>query len=121
MSRKIGEEESLLCRKCSLLKCDLAHQIYWTQEESLSRKVACRSASSRARLSYMSPGSQAMRMLNAKMKRDSEAIKGKKYDESEVPLSNEQDEEMNQGLKENVRMNLASYFMRGINKDLEIV
>ena len=30
------------------------------------------------------------------MKRDSEARKGKKYDESEVPLSNEQDEEMNQ-------------------------
>lgn len=30
------------------------------------------------------------------MKRNSEARKGKKYDESKVPLSNEQDEEMNQ-------------------------
>ena len=45
VSRKIREEESVLCRKCSLLKGDLVHQIKWTQEESLSRKVACRSAS----------------------------------------------------------------------------
>lgn len=39
VSRKIREEESVLCRKCSHLKCDLVHQFKWTQEESLSRKA----------------------------------------------------------------------------------
>ena len=92
---KIREEESVLCRNCNRLKCDMAHQMKRTQEESPSRKKARCSASSRARLSYMSPGSQDKRKLNAKVKRDSEARKDK-YENCEVPLSNEQDEEMNQ-------------------------
>ena len=89
------ESESVLCRQCNRLKNDLLHQMKRTSLESPSKKVKRCSASSRARISYMSPTSQSKRMRNVKMRRDSEVRKLRKYD-TELPLNNEQDEEMSQ-------------------------
>lgn len=90
----VREKEAVPCRNCSRLKSDLAHQMKRTLEESPAKKIKRCSASSRARLTYMSPRSQEKRKMDAKIKRDSEARKSKKYEDNEFPLSNEQDEEM---------------------------
>ena len=91
------ESDSVLCRHCNRLKNDLAHQMKRTSLESPSKKVKRCSASSRARLTYMSPKSQLKRMSTVKIRRDSEVRKLKNYvADTELPLNNEQDEEMSQ-------------------------
>ena len=62
--------------------------------ESPSRKVKRQSASSKARLSYMSPASQLKRRQNAQYTRKLSAQKLAKYEENEVMLNEEQHTEM---------------------------
>ena len=59
------EAEELLCRKCVRLKCNLERQVRRTNEESSSKKIK-RQSTTRARLAYMSPTSQAKRKGNQK-------------------------------------------------------
>lgn len=65
-----------------------------TISESPSRKVKRQSASSKARLSFMSPASQLKRRQNAQYTRKLSARKLAKYNESEVMLNEEQHTEM---------------------------
>ena len=88
------EAESLLCFNCVRLNCYLNHQMKRTMAESPSKRMMRQSSSSHARLKYMSPGSQVARQHNVKMERSAASRKLKKYEETEVSLDSEQDEEM---------------------------
>lgn len=58
------------------------------------RKVKRQAASSRARLTYMSPGSQVKRKQNAMMERGLDKRKLARYEKTEITLSEEQHAQM---------------------------
>ena len=73
----------------------MSHQAKRTQLESPSKKIKRQSSSSHARLLYMSPLSQQKRKQSIKIERDNAARKIRKYEHTQIPLDEEQDEEMN--------------------------
>lgn len=92
-SRQRSQASTVVCPACVRLKCDLHRQMTRTRNESPSRKKKRHDPSSSARLSYMSPNSQLQRHKK-KVQRDSSRRKLRQYDHMEVPLDNDQDEEM---------------------------
>ena len=82
------------CKSCKRLVLDLDCQKRRTIAESPSRKVKRQSASSKARLCYMSPASQLKRHQNVQYARNLCNRKLAKYGESEVTLNEEQNSEM---------------------------
>jgi len=96
-SNATSEEKSakeVLCSACKRLVTDLNCQRRRTLAESPERKLKRQSASSRAKLSGMSPYSQQKRQSNAQSKRTNMKRKLKKLDETDVTLNDEQHEEM---------------------------
>uniref|UniRef100_A0A1X7TRQ2 Uncharacterized protein n=1 Tax=Amphimedon queenslandica TaxID=400682 RepID=A0A1X7TRQ2_AMPQE len=89
------ESEELLCRQCVRLKCNLERQARRTSEESPSKKLKRQCATSRARLTYMSPTSQMKRKASQKISKDSMSRKLNQYFAEKVTLGQEQNEELN--------------------------
>ena len=86
---------AVLCPPCTRLKCDIARQVSRTQEESPSAKKRRQHGSSHARLSYMSPSSQMERKANQRKERQIMKRKLEYYEEQEIPLDDQQSDEMN--------------------------
>ena len=82
------------CSSCKRLVSDLNHQKKRTAAETPTRRLKRQNPSSQARLSYMSPASQAKWKKLAQYERTSNIRKLKKYEESEVTLDDEQNDEM---------------------------
>ena len=92
-----AEEKSLKevkCYPCKRLVFDLEHQKRRTALETPTRKVKRQHPSSRARMSYMSPASQAKRRKLAQYERTSNIRKLAQYEENEIVLDDEQNDEM---------------------------
>lgn len=88
------EAEAVICPPCVKLRGNLDHQARRTAAESPSKRVKRQDASSHARLSYMSPASQAKRKEHQKKERDEAKRKAKSYEHTELPLDTEQHEQM---------------------------
>ena len=86
--------KEVLCSSCKRLKSDLDWQRKQTMCESPSRRLKRQASSSKAKLSYMSPASQAKRKQNVLTERNNDKKKLTKYENTEVTLSDEQHEEM---------------------------
>ena len=84
----------VLCFACKRLVTDLNCQRRRTLAESPQRKLRRQSASSRAKLSGMSPYSQQKQQSNARIERSNMKRKLKKLDGTDVTLNDEQQEEM---------------------------
>ena len=82
------------CSACKRLSSDLEWQSKRTATESPSRKSKRQAASSRARLTYMSPASQLKRKQNALMERGIDKRKLAKYENTEITLADEQHTQM---------------------------
>ena len=92
----------------------MAHQMKQTQEESPSRKKNAAVHPHK----HSSRTCQAKRKLNAKVKCDCEAKKNK-HENCEIPLSNQQDEEINQvmaTIAADCQDQLGETFEKGIDK-----
>ena len=83
--------DTVLCRACVRLKCDLEHQVKRTSAECRSKKIKRQCSSSHARTSYMSPTSVSKRKYNQKIARRTDR---RKLEYTELPLDNDQDNEM---------------------------
>ena len=92
LSEKFSKE--VMCTACKRLKSDLDWQRKRTLCESPSRKVKRQAASSKAKLTYMSPASQLKRKQNALVERNNDKLKLAKYESTEVTLSEDQHEDM---------------------------
>ena len=86
--------KEVLCSSCKRLKSDLDWQRKQTMCESPSRKLKRQASSSKAKLSYMFPSSQAKRKQNILIERGNEKKKLAKYENTKVTLADEQHEEM---------------------------
>lgn len=93
LSDKFANE--MMCSVCKRLKSDLDWQRKRTLCESPSRRMKRQAASSKAKLTYMSPASQLKRKQNVLMERNNDKFKLAKYESTEVTLSEEQHEDMN--------------------------
>jgi len=82
------------CPACKHLVHDLSLQRKRTLAESPSRRIKRQCPSSRARLQYMSPASQLKRKRYTQYEWSSSIRKLQKLEDSEVVLSDEQNEEM---------------------------
>ena len=82
------------CYSCKRLVRDLERQIKRTTAETPTRKTKRQNPSSRARLSYMSPSSQAKHKKLAQYDRTNSIRKLARYEEYEVTLNDDQNEEM---------------------------
>lgn len=82
------------CSACKRLIHDLNLQKKRTLAESPGRKIKRQLPSSRARLLYMSPSSQQKRKQYGQYQRSSSLRKLGRFEESEVVLNDEQNEEM---------------------------
>jgi len=82
------------CPACKRLVLDLKRQKKRTSEETPTRKSKRQRPSSRARLSHMSPDSQAKRKTLAQYERTNNVRKLQRYEESEVVLDDDQNNEM---------------------------
>lgn len=82
------------CSPCKRLVHDLNLQRKRTLAESPGRRIKRQCPSSKARLQYMSPASQETRKRYAQYQRSSNIRKLRKLEDSEVVLSDEQNEEM---------------------------
>ena len=82
------------CSACKRLISNLDWQLKRTTDESPSVKVKRQAASSRARLTYMSPASQVKRKQNAMMEWGLDKRKLTRYENTEITLSEEQDTQM---------------------------
>ena len=82
------------CPACKRLIHDLNYQKKKTVAESPSRKIQRQLPSSRARLQYMSPLSQQKRKQYAQYERTNSIRKLARYEDSELVLNDEQNEEM---------------------------
>ena len=82
------------CSACKRLCSNLEWQLQRTKKESPSKKVKRQTASSRARLTYMSPASQLKRKQNASMERGIDKRKLAKYESTEITLADEQHTQM---------------------------
>ena len=92
VEEKIGSE--VKCSACKRLIHDLNLQKKRTLAESPGRKIKRQLPSSRARLLYMSPFSQQKRKQYGQYQRSSSLRKLGRFEESEVVLDDEQNEEM---------------------------
>ena len=86
--------KEVLCSSCKRLKSDLDWQRKRTMCENPSRKLKWQASSSKAKLSYMSPSSQAKRKQNILTERGNDKKKLAKYENTEVTLADGQHEEM---------------------------
>ena len=102
----------VLCTACKRLLTDLEWQKKRTLSESPSRKVKRQAASSRARLTYMSPYSQQRRKQNFQTERTIDKRKLSKYEKMEISLADDQHDEM---------CTLIDKISDGTNEDLELV
>ena len=110
------EADAVLCRACSHLKCDLNHQMKRTSIESPSKKKMRQSASSKARLTYMSPTSQQQRKENQQREIKNMRKKLLHYERTELPLDDEQSNEMEAittAIESNHRDELEKLFVEG--------
>ena len=82
------------CSACKRLCTDLDWQLKRTLSESPTKKIARQAASSKARVSYMSPFSQQKRKQNAAMERGIHKRKLAKYENTEITLADEQHTQM---------------------------
>jgi len=81
------------CPSYKQLKRILDCQRTNTLSESPSKKINRQALSSRARLTYLSPASQAKRKQNSQMERNSDK-KLRKHEKTELMLDEEQHDEM---------------------------
>ena len=86
--------KEVMCSACKRLKLDLDWQRKRTLCESPSRKIKRQAASSKAKLTYMSPASQFKRKQNVLMERNNDKLKLAKYENTEVALSEDQHEDV---------------------------
>ena len=86
--------DEVMCSACKRLRTDLNWQLKRTQAESPSRKVKRQAASSKAKLSYMSPASQLKRKQNMISERNNDKIKLRRYENTEVTLADDQHDDM---------------------------
>ena len=93
-SKEDKDAEEVRCSFCKRLVTDLEHQKRRTNAETPTRKVKRQHPSSRARLSYMSPASQTKRRKLAQYERTNNLRKLARYEENEVTLDDEQNDEM---------------------------
>ena len=84
----------LRCYPCKRLVTDLEHQKRKTSAETPTRKIKRQRPSSRAKLSYMSPASQARRKRLAQYERTNRIRKLNSFEDSEVMLNDDQNDEM---------------------------
>jgi len=87
-------KKEVLCSSCKRLKTDLDWQRRRTLQESPQRKIKRQAPSSKAKLSYMSPASQAKRKQNSLKERTKDKAKLSKFEKTEVTLDEEQHDEM---------------------------
>ena len=88
------EAGAVMCPSCVRLKYDLQHQVNRTSSESPSKKIKRQASSSHARSSYMSPSSQHKRKSNQQNERKNLMKKLSRFQEAEVPLDDEQNDEV---------------------------
>lgn len=93
-SRLEKGSSEVLCYPCKRLVNDLEHQKRRTAAETPIRKLKRRKPSSKARLSYMSPASQAQRKKFGQYERTNTMRKLANYENSEIVLDHNQNEEM---------------------------
>ena len=103
---------------CKRLVHDLNCQNRGTVAESPSRKIKQQLPSSRARLQYMSPLSQKKRKLYAQYERTSNIRKLGKYEDSELVLNEEQNEEMHVIMEAIQPEELEKLFQEGDQHDV---
>ena len=84
----------MLCYPCKCLVRDLEHQKRRTAAEMPTKKIKLQQPLSKARLSYMSPTSQAKWKQLAQYKRTNSIRKLAMYEDSEIMLDDTQNEEM---------------------------
>ena len=87
-------EKEIKCPPCKRLVHDLNLQRKRTLAESPSRRLKRQCPSSKARLQHMSPASQQARKRYAQYQRSSSIRKLQKLENSEIVLSDQQNEEM---------------------------
>jgi len=83
-------QAEVLCSPCKRLISDLNWQLKRTQNESPSKRLKRQDPSSRARLTYMSPGSRLKRKQCAAIERAVDKRKLARYEPTEVTLADEQ-------------------------------
>ena len=93
------DANAVKCCACKRLITDLNHQKKRTNAETPTRKIKRQNSSSRAKLSYMSPASQAKRKKLTQYERTSDIRKLANLEEDEVCLDDEQHEEMRNVVK----------------------
>ena len=86
--------QEVKCSACKRMITDLGYQKRRTEAESPSQKLKRQAASSRARLSYMSPASQLRRKSNAQNERTILTRKVERINKTDVTLNDEQHDEM---------------------------
>ena len=84
-----------------------------TNEETPTQRIKRQKPSSRARLSYMSPASQLKRKTLAQYERTNNIRKLQKYEESEVILDDDQNNEMCQIMEKIGVDELAKLYKKG--------
>jgi len=82
------------CSACKRFITDLERQKRRTNEETPMCKIKRQKTSSKARLSYISPESRAKRKTLAQFERTNSIRKLQKYEENEVVLDDDQNDEM---------------------------
>ena len=88
------EPSDVMCYPCKRLINHLEHQKRRTAAETPTKKIKRQHPSSKARLSYMSPASQAKRKQLAQYERTNSIRKLAMYEDSEILLDDTQNEEM---------------------------
>lgn len=97
LSKNRSKEEKkpldALCGSCKRLCTDLERQKRWSHI-STARKVAQLQSSSHFKLKYLSPTTVAARKKATQMERSTDKAKLAKYKELELPLDDEQSDEL---------------------------
>ena len=104
---KIGKTSSIdkrqasevLCKSCIVQRSHLDRKVQRKLAESPGRKSKRQCASSKAKLTYMSPLSQQKRKYDQRQKMHSTQVKLTKYQQTEITLDEQQDEEMENMMK----------------------
>ena len=94
-SKEQKDSQEVRCGPCTRLVTDLEYQKRRTAAETPTRKVKRQHPSSQARLSFMSPASQVKWKKLAQYERTNSFRKLARYEENEVTLDDEQNDEMN--------------------------
>ena len=113
-ARKVDRDaREVKCSACKRLITDIKYQKERTSKETPTRKAKRQRPSSRARLSYMSPASQAKRKKLAQYERTNNIRKLQKYEESEVILDDDQNSEMCQIMEKVMTEDLEKLYKEG--------